>query len=67
MTEHTELVEGETYIEQSGRGVGGREVTVTDVGVAFVEVEVPNRVGRRTESETEVYDKAEAQTNFQPA
>lgn len=63
---HTELIEGETY-QISSRGLGGREVTVTDVGVEFVEVEAANRVGRRLESETEVYDKAEAQTTFQRA
>lgn len=67
MTDHTELTEGETYIETSGRGLGGREVTVTDVGVEFVEVEAKITVGRQTETETEVYDKAEAQTTFQRA
>jgi len=67
MTGHTELTEGETYEINAARGLGGREVTVTHVGMEYVEVEAVKTVGRRTDTETELFDKAEAQDTFRPA
>jgi len=67
MTQHTELTEGETYTIEAARGMGGREVTVTNVGMEYVEVEAAQTVGRRTTTETELFDKAEAQDTFRPA
>jgi len=63
MTEHTELVEGESYIDGRGKGVGGHTVDVVDVGVEYITVET-NRFSGDT---SEVVDKGIAQKTFELA